>query len=103
MMILKRDSVNNKRLNDYFFSPECNGNPTLILAWIAVESGNMINKNSLTFRFNNYNFPSFISSTISGFNNVEISPKAVKSPSAIFRKIRRIIFPERVFGNPDTN
>ena len=50
-----------------------------------------------------YNLPFLISSTISGFNNVEISPKLEKSPSAIFLKMRRIIFPERVFGNPETN
>ncbi|CAN1499282.1 hypothetical protein MCEGE10_00450 [Flavobacteriaceae bacterium] len=50
-----------------------------------------------------YNFPFLISSTISGFNKVVISPKLEKSPSAILRNILRIIFPDRVFGNPDTN
>lgn len=44
-----------------------------------------------------------ISSTISGLTNVVISPKSDCSPSAILRRMRRIIFPERVFGNPVTN
>ena len=39
----------------------------------------------------------------SGFSKVEISPKLEKSPSAILRKILRMILPERVFGNPETN
>ena len=50
-----------------------------------------------------YNFPFLISSTISGFKSVEVSPKLEKSPSAIFRKMRRIILPERVLGKPETN
>ena len=44
-----------------------------------------------------------ISSTISGFNKVDVSPKLEKSPSAIFRKILRIILPDLVLGNPLTN
>ena len=32
-----------------------------------------------------------------------ISPKLEKSPSAILRKILRMIFPDLVFGKPDTN
>lgn len=55
--------------------------------------------NSLTY----HTLSSLISSTISGFNKVEVSPKLLKSPSAIFLRIRRIIFPDLVFGNPDTN
>lgn len=50
-----------------------------------------------------YIFPSRISSTISGFKSVEISPKLAKSPSAIFRRIRLMILPERVLGSPVTN
>ena len=51
----------------------------------------------------NYSFPSLISSTISGFSNVDVSPKLEKSPSAIFLNILRMILPLRVFGNPLTN
>lgn len=54
-------------------------------------------------RHKNYNLPAFISSTISGFKSVDVSPKFEKSPSAILRKMRLMIFPERVLGNPDTN
>jgi hypothetical protein len=43
-----------------------------------------------------------ISSTTLGSANVDISPKLDNSFSAILRKIRRMIFPERVFGNPLT-
>ena len=50
-----------------------------------------------------YNAPSLISSTTAGSSKVEVSPKLLVSPSAIFLKIRRIILPERVFGKPDTN
>ena len=51
----------------------------------------------------NYKAFSTISSTTNGSNNVDVSPKFETSPSAILRKIRRIILPERVFGKPDTN
>ncbi len=50
-----------------------------------------------------YNFPFFISSITSGFTIVERSPRFCVSPSAILRKILRIIFPERVRGKPLTN
>ena len=43
-----------------------------------------------------------IPSNIVGSKRVEVSPKFESSPSAIFLKIRRIIFPERVLGNPFT-
>ena len=39
-------------------------------------------------------------STMLGSANVEMSPTWSSWFSAIFRKIRRMIFPERVFGNP---
>ena len=38
------------------------------------------------------------SSTTAGSFNVDISPKLLVSGSTILRKIRRIIFPLRVFG-----
>src|SRR5436190_4633943 len=53
--------------------------------------------------FEIYNFPLLISSTTPGSSKVEVSPNCSNSPSAIFRKIRRIILPLRVFGKPDTN
>ena len=55
------------------------------------------------FHIVNYNAFSTISSTTNGSSNVEVSPKLVISPSAILRKIRRMILPERVFGKPETN
>jgi hypothetical protein len=39
-------------------------------------------------------------STTDGSAKVEISPKLDTSPSAILRNIRRMIFPDRVFGKP---
>lgn len=51
----------------------------------------------------NYKAFSTISSTTNGSNSVDVSPKFETSPSAILRKMRRMIFPERVFGKPDTN
>ena len=39
-------------------------------------------------------------STTDGSANVEVSPKFSKSFEAIFLKIRLIIFPDLVFGNP---
>jgi len=51
----------------------------------------------------NYNAPEIIASTTPGSNNVEVSPKLPNSPSATFRKMRRMILPERVLGNPVTN
>src|SRR6185312_941473 len=47
--------------------------------------------------------PSLISSTTVGSINVLVSPKLAVSPSAILRRILRIILPERVLGNPLTN
>ena len=44
-----------------------------------------------------------IVSTTSGFSKVLISPKLEVSLLAILRRIRRIILPERVLGNPDVN
>ena len=40
------------------------------------------------------------SSTTDGSASVEVSPMLSISLPAIFRKIRRIIYPERVFGSP---
>ena len=42
--------------------------------------------------------PLTISSTTAGSSNVVVSPSELTSPSATFRKMRRMIFPERVFG-----
>jgi hypothetical protein len=50
-----------------------------------------------------YNAPATISSTTLGSSRVEVSPSLSASPSATFRKIRLMIFPERVLGNPVTN
>jgi hypothetical protein len=50
-----------------------------------------------------YSTPFTISSTTAGSNSVEVSPKLFNSPSATLRSMRRIIFPERVLGSPDTN
>src|SRR5690606_35012776 len=47
--------------------------------------------------------PSTIFSTTVGSCDVVISPNASHSPSAIFRNILRMIFPERVFGKSETN
>jgi len=52
--------------------------------------------------FKNQIAPSITACTISGFNNVEVSPKFEVSFEAIFLKIRRIILPERVLGRPGT-
>src|SRR5947199_76777 len=43
------------------------------------------------------------SSTTAGSANVEVSPSAPTSSSAILRRMRRMIFPERVFGRPGAN
>jgi len=51
----------------------------------------------------NYTFPAFISSTTAGSSRVVVSPRFWVSPSAIFRRMRRMIFPLRVFGRPLTN
>jgi hypothetical protein len=40
--------------------------------------------------------------TTSGLASVEMSPKS-DSPAAILRRMRRMIFPERVLGNPSQN
>ncbi|MEY3646981.1 MAG: hypothetical protein RL127_1689 [Bacteroidota bacterium] len=50
-----------------------------------------------------YCAPAIIESTTLGSNRVDVSPKLPNSPSATLRKIRRIIFPERVLGKPVTN
>ena len=47
-----------------------------------------------------YNLLSIILCTTSGFKSVDTSPKLSSSLCAILRKIRRIILPERVLGNP---
>ena len=47
-----------------------------------------------------YCAPLIISSTTSGFNKVEVSPKLEVSFSATFLKILLMILPERVLGNP---
>ena len=46
---------------------------------------------------------SIIELTTVGSNNVEVSPKSEKFPSAIFLRILRIILPDLVFGRPETN
>jgi len=46
--------------------------------------------------------PLIIDSTTEESAKVDISPKLSKSFAAILRKMRRIIFPDRVFGNPET-
>src|SRR5579864_8103128 len=43
--------------------------------------------------------PASSASTIVGSASVEMSPKPSVAPSAIFLKIRRMIFPDRVFGS----
>src|SRR5689334_4370253 len=43
------------------------------------------------------------SSTTAGSASVEVSPSAPTSSSAILRRIRRMIFPERVLGRPGAN
>ena len=42
-------------------------------------------------------------STTEGSARVEVSPSAPNSPSAILRRMRRMILPERVFGNDGAN
>ena len=42
-------------------------------------------------------------STTPGSASVEVSPKSWTSPSAILRKMRRMILPDRVFGSPSVN
>src|SRR3546814_18095678 len=42
-------------------------------------------------------------STTDGSASVVVSPKLLVSPSAIFRRIRRMILPERVLGRPGEN
>ena len=46
---------------------------------------------------------SIIELTTLGSNNVEVSPKSEKFPSAIFLSILRIILPDLVLGRPETN
>src|SRR6516164_1513239 len=43
------------------------------------------------------------SSTTAGSASVEVSPRLPYSSSAILRRIRRMILPERVFGSPGAN
>src|ERR1019366_117874 len=43
------------------------------------------------------------SSTTEGSARVEISPRLLMSPSAILRRMRRMILPERVLGRPGAN
>ena len=43
------------------------------------------------------------SPTTVGSASVEVSPSVPNSPSAILRRIRRMILPERVFGRPGAN
>ena len=43
------------------------------------------------------------SSTTAGSASVDVSPKFEKSSSAILRRMRRIILPERVLGRPGAN
>src|SRR6185295_1910300 len=43
------------------------------------------------------------SSTTAGSAKVEVSPRLEGSSSAILRRMRRMIFPERVFGRPGAN
>src|SRR5690606_392396 len=50
-----------------------------------------------------YRAPALICSTTDGSRSVDTSPRFEVSPSAILRRIRRMIFPERVLGNPATN
>ncbi len=45
---------------------------------------------------------SCIDSTMLGSKSVEVSPIESVLPVAIFLRIRRMIFPERVFGNHGT-
>src|SRR3546814_8258080 len=42
-------------------------------------------------------------STTDGSASVVVSPRLLVSPSAIFRRIRRMILPERVLGRPGEN
>ena len=58
---------------------------------------------TIHLRNNYYKALSIISSTTEGSNRVEVSPKLVLSPSAIFRRILRMIFPDLVLGRPETN
>src|SRR5436190_13512323 len=50
-----------------------------------------------------HNFPALISSTTAGSSRVVVSPRLPISPSATFRRMRRMIFPLRVLGRPLTN
>ena len=43
------------------------------------------------------------SSTTLGSARVEVSPRLPNSLSAILRRMRRMIFPDRVFGRPGAN
>jgi len=43
------------------------------------------------------------SSTTPGSASVDVSPSAPNSPSAILRRMRRMILPERVYGSPGAN
>ena len=44
-----------------------------------------------------------ISATMDGSNKVDVSPNEDVSPSATFLNILLIIFPDLVFGSPETN
>ncbi len=46
--------------------------------------------------------PSMIFATTPGSASVVMSPSSVVLPSAILRRMRRMILPERVFGRPAT-
>ena len=50
-----------------------------------------------------YCLPSTKASTTDGSASVDVSPSSDTSPSAMFRNIRRIILPERVFGKAGVN
>src|SRR4029079_18705609 len=43
------------------------------------------------------------SSTTAGSASVEVSPRLLGTSSAILRRMRRMILPERVFGRPGAN
>ncbi len=47
--------------------------------------------------------PCTSASTTEGSASVEVSPRFSISPSAILRRIRRMIFPERVLGRAEVN
>lgn len=63
----------------------------LSLAWLEVHMS-----------WYTYLRPAIIFSTASGLSKVLVSPRLLVSPSATFRRIRRIILPERVLGRSST-